>query len=201
MTDRNQPNLPSLPQWVRATWGGWLLGIPCLIVLALIGELFGIGDAQVFVGAGIGTGVGILQGCALRPVLPGSAHWFWSCVGGLGAAFLVQDILRAATWGAIPSLQVTVALGGLIVGAWQWLLLRRQFQNTGWWTLASVLGWTLGGATSALADRLFQSRQLHGIWGALTYLGLVGLGGLLLGLITGLALARLSRTDNAPTTA
>lgn len=69
-------------RWVRATWAGWLLGIPLLILLALLGEALGIGGAQVFVGVGIGTGVGVAQARALRRHLASSTPWFWSCVEG-----------------------------------------------------------------------------------------------------------------------
>ena len=44
-----------------ATWAGWLLGIPFIIILALMGEAVGIGGSQFLVGAGMGTGTGLLQ--------------------------------------------------------------------------------------------------------------------------------------------
>ena len=53
--------------WIRNTWFGWLLGIPIIITLALIGEAVHIGGAQVLVGAGMGIG-------GLTSVAPESPH-------------------------------------------------------------------------------------------------------------------------------
>jgi hypothetical protein len=69
--------------WIFATWLGWLLGIPCIILLALLGEAVGIGGAQAIVGAGMGTGVGLMQRRIVRNLVGKSAHWIWSNVIGL----------------------------------------------------------------------------------------------------------------------
>jgi hypothetical protein len=83
------------------------------------------------------------------------------------------------------------ALLGLGMGILQWLMLRRTFRWSGWWILASVLGWGLGSvaanlmiflAPSWIPDVVLQSQWqfiiVYGLSGA------VGLG-LVLGLITG----------------
>ena len=41
--------------WRRATTGGWLLGVPMIVVLALIGETVGLGGTQTLVGVGMGA--------------------------------------------------------------------------------------------------------------------------------------------------
>ncbi|MGH7469330.1 MAG: hypothetical protein ACRENP_15365 [Longimicrobiales bacterium] len=66
------------------------------MALALLGETIGIGGAQVLVGAGMGTGVGLLQMRVMRNVVHRSAPWFWSCVAGLALPFLATDIAKAA---------------------------------------------------------------------------------------------------------
>jgi len=43
---------PSLVSWLRATWLSWILGMPCIVLLALLGEALGLGGKQVLVGAG-----------------------------------------------------------------------------------------------------------------------------------------------------
>ena len=63
----------SLSRWVRATWLGWLLGIPLIVVLALLAEGVGVGGAQVCVGAGMGLGVGFMQRRALDGAGQGSS--------------------------------------------------------------------------------------------------------------------------------
>ncbi len=189
--DLNSPKLWG--QWVRLTWLGWALGVPCIVVLALAGEAVGIGGVQVLVGAGMGAGVGFMQGRALKNVLAAFAPWFWSCVIGLSAPFLVTDIAKAIGRDVPYSLYVYVALGGLIVGLWQWRLLRSRFHHAGWWVLASALGWSLAAGAAALAN----AQPLRGIWGALLFLTIAVAGGLILGAVTGLGLARLLREKTA----
>lgn len=175
-------------QWVRATWAGWVLGIPLIAALALIGEAIGIGGVQVLVGVGMGMGIGLMQGRVIRNVLHRFAPWFWSCVVGLGLPFLVVDIAKAAHWNFPYSLYASIAFAGLIVGVWQAFLLRSHFLNTGWWVAASVVGWNLAAGMAAVADGLFRSRSIRGLWGALAYLGIIAGGGLILGLVTGITL-------------
>ena len=176
-------------RWVRATWFGWLLGIPVIIVLALVGEAVGIGGAQVLVGAGMGTGIGLMQSRVIRSMLPKWGAWILSCVVGLAAPFLVTDIAKTAGRNVGYSLFVAVAVGGLIAGGWQAIILRARFRKTLWWVVASGFGWTLAAGTSALADPVSRLPALRGLWGAVVYLGIVAAGGLILGLVTGVCLA------------
>jgi len=43
MIERNLSKRQVFGQWVRATWAGWALGVPLIIVLALVGEAVGKG--------------------------------------------------------------------------------------------------------------------------------------------------------------
>ena len=79
----------------RCFFGGWVLGIPFIIALALAGEAVGIGGTQFLAGVGIGAGVGLMQGRAIRSILNAFGPWFWPCAIGLGAPFLVTDIAGA----------------------------------------------------------------------------------------------------------
>jgi hypothetical protein len=184
-------------RWVRATWFGWLLGIPVIVVLALVGEGVGIGGAQVLVGAGMGAGIGFMQGRLVRTVLPNSAPWIWSCVAGLAVPFLVTDIANAAGRDIGYSLFVSVAVGGLIAGGWQVIILREHVRKAWPWVAASVLGWSLAAATSSVADALSRGRALRGLGGAAVYLGVVAAGGLVLGLVTGVCFAWMLRREHA----
>lgn len=179
-------------RWVRATWGGWLLGVPFIVVFALAGELVGIGGAQWLVGAGMGAGLGLMQARALRGVIQRPSAWFWSCVGGLTAPFLAIDLANLAghpfSWPVYPA----VVAAGLVVGGWQARILRQRFEGSWIWVAASVAGWTLAGGAVALADLLPLGRSLRGLPGAFAFLGTVAVGGLLLGLVTGIALARIT---------
>jgi hypothetical protein len=103
-------------RWARATWFGWLLGIPIVAALALVGEAVGVGGAQFIVGAGMGAGIGLMQARLMRRILPKWGPWVWSCVIGLAAPFLVTDVAKVAGWNAAYVLFVCVAVGGLILG-------------------------------------------------------------------------------------
>jgi hypothetical protein len=181
--------------WVKATSAGWLVGILLIVVLALIGEAFGIGGAQVLVGVGMGAGIGVMQGRVIRSIGADRAAWFWSCVLGLGAPFLAADLAAVARLNVPYWLPVSVAVGGLAAGAGQALILRSRFELTLLWVAASVVGWTLAAGTTAAADALFRSRSLRGILGALSYLGVIAAGGPLLGLVSAAAFSSMRRRD------
>lgn len=178
-------------QWVRATWAGWLLGIPIIAVLALLGEAAGIGGSQFIVGAGMGAGIGLMQGRRIRGLLHRFGPWFWSCTVGLALPFLAVDIGMATGWVTTFSLYACVAAGGLIIGVWQTMLLRSSGRKAGLWLVGSLAGWMLASGTVATSDWLFRSRAVPGILGGVAYLASLAAGGLMLGLVTGIALVRI----------
>jgi hypothetical protein len=194
MIERETTGRRVLFRWIWVTWAGWLLGLPITILLAVAGEALGVGG-QTLVGAGMGAGVGFLQARALRTVLKKSARWFWSCVVGLAVPFLAADVARPAVWSSPWALFAVVAAGGLIVGAWQSLILRPRFRNIKWWVVASTVGWALSAGTAAVATWFSRWRTVRGVWGALTFLGVVALGGLILGAVTGAALVWMLRRE------
>jgi hypothetical protein len=182
-------------RWTLFTCVGWLFGIPIIIVLALLGEAVGIGGAQTIVGAGMGAGIGLLQSRVIRRLVHNPFWWICSCVIGLGTPFLVTDILNLVGWSLPYSLLAAIGIGGLVVGVWQSLLFSSRITKTGLWIVASVFGWTLAAATSSAADYLARSHSIRGIWGAFAYVGLVAAGGLILGTVTGIGLAWMSRKE------
>lgn len=191
MPDRRAiPSIPVFGAWLKATWLGWLLGIPMVVVLALLGEAMRIGGSQVLVGAGMGLGVGILQARALRGLLPSPATWWGTSIAGLSAPFLVHDVSRLSGWNIPYSLPVAVAVGGTLVGVLQSALLRKVVEAPALWVPASALGWSLAGGTSALADLLSRGRSLRGVPGALAFLAIAASGGAVLGAVTGGVWAR-----------
>jgi hypothetical protein len=178
--------------WLRATCLGWLLGVPCVALLALAGEGLGIGGSQVLVGLGMGTGVGLLQGRAMRPLLGRSGPWTLASALGLAFPFLVSDLAAHYGWALSYSLFWCVALGGLFVGVWQARLLHAHVSGSGWWVAGSAVGWTLAAAAGSAADTLVKASALRGLMGAAVYLGTVASGGLVLGLATGATLGHLT---------
>ena len=178
-------------KWVRLSGAGWMLGIPFVAALALLGEAVGIGGIQVLVGLGMGAGMGWMQGRLMHGVLQQFWPWFWSCVVGLGVPFLAVDMVKLASRDFPFYPYSCVVLSGLLVSIWQYVLLRARFQNAGWWIAGSLLGWSLAAGLVGFADALLRSHSIRGISGALLYLGCLAGGGFLLGLVTGLILIRL----------
>ena len=181
----------TLGAWIGATTLGWILGVPIVAGLALIGEGLGIGGVQVLVGAGMGLGVGLLQGRLVRRLGVSWVNWALACTLGLSAPFLVWDVARKMGHDPRFALYVCVIVGGLLVSLWQARLLRARFVNAASWVPASFIGWTLTAVSAGLSDYLTRSRAVPGLAGALLFLGLVAIGGPLLGWASGLALRRL----------
>lgn len=197
MTASHAPH-PSSVTWTGATWAGWILGVPCIALLALLGEQLHIGGAQTLVGAGMGAGVGLLQARVLRRFGLPFQPWLWSCIAGLAFPFLVWDIAKAlgTTWSY--SLLACVTSGGLVAGIWQAGLLRSHVGRF-WWVISSTLGWGLAGVLATSADKMVRSHAIRGLAGAGAYLALVTCGGVVLGVVTGWVLAHRWSDASSPT--
>lgn len=140
----NQPRYWLL--WVLATIGGWLGGTALNIVLSLLLNMTGLGDAVnanpdqisqetalILMGVSliifviIGASVGGMQWLVLRRQMTGLQRW--AIFTGLGFA--------AGSF-------VSLAFMGLGVGLMQWLILRRDLNKTGWWPVMNTVAWPLG---------------------------------------------------------
>lgn len=155
-------------QWIRATWLGFVLAVPGIVAMALLGEVVGLGGLQVLVGAGLEIGVGWLQARALRGVLDRVSPWFWSCVVGLAVPFLAIDIATLAGWSstlAARSLLTSIALGGLVAGVWQAAILRSRVQTAYVWVLASTARMDAGRGVGALRRLAFKDELAAGSLG------------------------------------
>lgn len=181
----------TLPRWIRATWVGWIAAIPIVALFAFFGEGIGFGGAQIWVGAGMGTGVGICQGRALRGTLGRAAPWTWSTAVGLLPPFLLADVLRSIGYDSRYAVYAALAIGGITTGIWQAYLLRKHAPQFGWWVLISAFGWTLAAITAGLGDALPRTLPIRGLAAALVYLGLTAVGGLVLATATGVGLVHL----------
>jgi hypothetical protein len=130
-------------QWVMATTLGWLLGAAILPKVAPFS---------------VGLLIGVLQWVVLRRYLR-QAGW-WILASALG---------WAAGWGiviAVAQLEIgllTEPLLGAAMGMLQWLVLRRQLRQAGWWIVVSTLGWTV--ALTGLADQLLAGAVAGAVTG------------------------------------
>ena len=170
---------PSLPvRWIAGTFVGWSAGFVLAILFIVAAESVGMPATQFPLALGMGTGVGVMQARVLRPYLGARGPWIAATALGLAAPFIVADLARGLGFALPYMLSAYVALGGLLAGILQWPLLRGLVARAAWWVPASLVGWSLGGATVALNDLLPKT---PGLVGALQYVGVVLAGGLLLG--------------------
>ncbi|HJW89463.1 MAG TPA: hypothetical protein VJ436_02355 [Anaerolineales bacterium] len=83
--------------------------------------------------------IGWSQRIVLRRYWPLSRWWILSASIGMGVMHFLSDGFENAR-----DLSIAVLLGGLSVGAFQWLLLQPHLPLPGWWILANLIGWYLG---------------------------------------------------------
>ena len=81
-------------RWVLATFGGWVLGVVVVVLLAGIGELVGVGN-QFAVGIGMGWSVGYTQWRIARKWFGATTQWMWASTVGMGTPFVLSDVVGA----------------------------------------------------------------------------------------------------------
>ena len=63
---------------------------------------------------------------------------------------------------------VGIALGGILTGVLQWLVLRRQVARAGWWVLATTVGWVVGGPGAGIVSAAVDAAVGAGVsWAVL----------------------------------
>ncbi len=159
-------------------WSSWVLaytagsgiglGLSWVFLLSSITQFNGIssdirGSIQFAVlSATIGGSIGIAQYCVLAPRFSG--RWIaytvmgWT-VGGFSAVLSASLV----PFGAVPDyIAITLpgAIWGAVLGASQWLLLRRQFRQSGWWIAANAACLAFGIALTRWAIGDFDSTGL-----------------------------------------
>lgn len=134
-----------------------------------------------------GSLAGVFQWLVLRPYVPRGIHWVLASAAGALLALQISNVLIASTL-------VYLALEGALLGTMQWLVLRRQIYGAGWWISASTLGWLIGALVIfpgwTLGDGVGNKLSEHM---ALIVFHIIppALGGLMCGLVTGVALLML----------
>jgi len=169
-------------RWVGANVVGWLLGFVLVVVLAEAWEFIG-GGAQFMVGAGMGAGVGVLQGRVIGPWVTSSRQWFLASTIGMGAPFLLWDVGVGLGMNWPLSLWVCVLSGSMLVGLLQQRLFRPYRPRVRWWVAACVIGWMIPEGVIVLSDL----GLLPGRWEYLS-VAVIFFGGTILGAVTGVAL-------------
>lgn len=169
-------------RWMFVTFTGWLLGVPFIVVLAALGDLIHLGGESA-VGIGMGLSVGCMQWLFGRKQFGATTEWMWASAIGLGVPFVIWDILRLR---GDTSLYIVPAVGGLLVGSWQRRTLRSRCARASWWIPVSAAGWWVA-AVSPLA--LGVGGHPNSLLELIRNLVAIALGGVVLGVVTGAALA------------
>ncbi len=134
--------------WYFGLFGGFVAGIA---PIELIGHTpLGEGLAVCVSAIVLGAVVGIAQWVVLRERVPGAGRWVWASIaglavaGGVGGAVVVAGAnVYSRSLAAVVGTTLIVALGGAVTGMLQRPVLRGQVSRSGWWVLASTVGWGL----------------------------------------------------------
>jgi hypothetical protein len=106
---------------------------------------------QIAGGAVIGFGTGIYQKSLLEKLFGVTSSWIYMLIIGFAITELITGIilwkmglnrgeLRFIEFRPIPE-SLIFACAGLLIGALQFITLRRYFYRSGFWIIASLLGW------------------------------------------------------------
>lgn len=179
-------------RWTWTTFWGWLIGVILIILLSAALDAIGIEHMQFYIGTGMGASIGLVQWLLLRKAgISGS--WVWLSVLGMSLPLLLFDYLANDLAYRLP---ICVALGSVLTGSLQYLLLRKQFSAAFLWVTFSFLGWTLA-ALSMLLIEYTMSIKTTGTMNlvfALINLIIILSGGLILGSITAYGLKKIFNT-------
>ncbi|MDY6875790.1 MAG: hypothetical protein SWK90_06255 [Chloroflexota bacterium] len=196
-----------LLQWVMVSTLGFAIGFP--MGRAMGGaEVFGVEIQFVTVGLAIGFFVGIMQWLVLWRQISRSGCWVLASTLG-GAVGIVVGLIMLIVVATIIGFDleantdefssgafagfVAIWFGGIgfSIGTMQWLILRRQISQAGYWVLASFMGWAALGAVAALMG--LDLEAVGEPIGKVVRIGAVS--GAVLGAITGFPMVWLLQQD------
>jgi hypothetical protein len=145
MSDKTGPtfNWTLWIEWLGASAIGWLLGALLLPELALFS---------------VGLVMGILQWVVLRQRLRQAGWWILASAAGWSGGWGITLALAPQGIGIL-----TEPLLGAAMGTLQWLVLRRQLRQAGWWIVISSLGWTV--ALTGLAGQVLVGAVVGAVTG------------------------------------
>jgi hypothetical protein len=141
-------------RWVLASVGGaYVGGATSALVSLVVSKVVGGGaedraPTEILLGAGLG----IAQWLVLRRRIPRSGRWTWATIAGALVFAAVSQPLGSAVYAiAAPNVGqamayrvsglVDVVTFGAFLGLAQWLVLRGQVAQSGWWLVASAAGY------------------------------------------------------------
>lgn len=186
---------PSRPPFNWPLWALWTLATTVSMALQ-----FSVGAWGVFVGP---IALGLTQWLLLRRYLSNAQGWFWATtLGGFVAivllslgGFYLAGILRGAS-GTVVGLVV-----GALLGATQWLVLKRHLTHIGVWIGGSAIAFAFsaGWAFNLTLNQAIGGSPFVPEWG---WSGIGAISGAISGVIKGGVLVwLLHQRDKAPDSA
>lgn len=144
---------------------------------------------QIAGGIIIGLGTGLYQKALLVKIFSVKASWIYALIGGFVLTELISGIvlwrlglnraeLRFIEFNPLPESVIFAGIG-LLTGFFQWPLLRKHFDRSGYWIVASSFGWGFCILINILSVNAFIKNSLISIIivfasGALLYGTLTG---------------------------
>lgn len=184
-------------RWILATFGGWILGVVVIILLAEALESVHIGE-QSPVGIGMGLSIGFTQWRVARKWFSTNSQWMWATLVGMGTPFLLSDVFGIWTERSMVMLiLLNVAVGSLIVGLWQRRILQPHSAKATQWIPACIIGWMLVAAAPPLLVVAGHPETSLALW---RNIGAIALGGVVLGVVTAGALVWLLQPSKTNST-
>ncbi len=175
MKTRSKINFGFWFQWILLNAVGWAMG---MTIRQFLFGITGFATNQVMIGVVVGTAVGIAQIFGFTQagyragwwVLASTVGWAvgWGTGWEMGWALLGSQGFKGA-YGTIG------VMSGVIGGVIQWVTLRQQVYQAGWWVLASASGWAVGLAVGINVGGPFGWAVAGAMSGAITGFVLVWL--------------------------
>lgn len=167
-------------QWAFASGLGGAVGFALAdAVLQTFSEALYRAMAEIVIFGLLGAAMGTLQWLVLRRHFS-QAGW-WVAASAMGGTLVG---IGGASYGSKVQVNLVIvySLVGITLGALQWLVLRRRISRSGWWMVASLLGWALTVPVVRSLDRLGLMRGLSETIGLILGFGLAGT---VVGIVTG----------------
>jgi formylglycine-generating enzyme required for sulfatase activity len=126
----------------RIDWGLWLQWVLASTVGGIMGNFIAtsVATSWAMAGAFFGAGMGIVQWVILRQRISQAGWWVLAAIAGAAVGFSANMTLLESG--------ILLTRGGIWIGALtgilQWFILRKQTYQSGWWVLASTVGWEVG---------------------------------------------------------
>ena len=132
----------------------------------------------------MGWGVGLAQRLAGRKWFGAGSSWMWTSTLGIAAPCLFADLVPLQeNWLLLPAL---AAVGGLLSGLMQSNALRSRSPKARWWVAVSAAAWL---CPALLVELVVVPGRPRNAVEFVRNFGSIALGGVVLGVLTGLALA------------